>query len=169
LTSSSHVHLHRHSQVQTYWHTTPAPACPKAQISSQTTDESAELKYSCHQCKCKKVASSFTYLTCTGIDNKFAKPCRKKFCTGCLSKHYPDCMNESPSKWKCPSCLNRCICAACLRTNENNNPRSGKRNKKFSCHQCKLSKKVDDLVFCTRRGDGKKTRDCRKKNIVQPV
>ena len=42
------------------------------------------------------------------------KGCRKKFCLGCLEKHFKQALDRRETRvWECPSCLHLCFCRIC--------------------------------------------------------
>ena len=87
----------------------------------------------CHQCRrqlqandensCKAIEKSITIKRTQG-----GSFCKKKFCTQCLIKHYPEAYQElkqsnemkslGTSNWLCPSCQRICTCSQCVRKRE---------------------------------------------------
>lgn len=83
---------------------------------------------SCHQCKSRqpKEALSYCMNAKTNLPQNSNRPCRKKYCDGCLQKFYnenpPDLKHDTNNHWPCPSCRSMCSCAACKKSREKKEP-----------------------------------------------
>lgn len=71
----------------------------------------------CHQCRNRKS----TLVSCT------EPTCTKRFCEGCLDKHYGLDIHEVMSResWKCMNCLGVCSCISCKRSRGEATPFQG--------------------------------------------
>eukprot|EP01006_Ploeotia_vitrea_P051044 TRINITY_DN67520_c4_g1_i2.p1 TRINITY_DN67520_c4_g1~~TRINITY_DN67520_c4_g1_i2.p1 ORF type:complete len:357 (+),score=151.10 TRINITY_DN67520_c4_g1_i2:152-1072(+) len=77
---------------------------------------------SCHQCKSRSQPTNLVY--CKQLVQRKSKSikgnriCRKKYCPRCLRKFYHEDAPRTPEDvalWTCPSCRQKCCCAACRR------------------------------------------------------
>jgi len=71
---------------------------------------------SCHQCKKSNRLTNYCTNINMGRTGRNKKPCRKKYCTRCLTKFYSNIpMPREGSNWTCPACQGICSCASCMR------------------------------------------------------
>jgi hypothetical protein len=78
---------------------------------------------SCHQCKSRRAHAYLAHCQNRGLitespggkRTRMKRPCRKKYCSACLSKFYGEKMPsvEKRKDWTCPACREICTCAAC--------------------------------------------------------
>ena len=83
----------------------------------------------CHQCRMQLQADDEN--SCKGVEQGISQKrgqakvtCKKRFCSQCLIRHYPESYQELKkskldcSKWLCPACKNICKCSQCIRRRE---------------------------------------------------
>jgi len=72
----------------------------------------------CHQCKQKHE----TIYYCSKYESG---SCSKKYCKGCIERHYNESVANVGKNWECMYCRNICICAFCRRKRGEEQPKKG--------------------------------------------
>lgn len=85
---------------------------------------------SCHQCKRSHQKLIFCSSLTRMYNGKTLRMCRKKYCLRCIEKFYPN-YGISLTDWKCPSCRNVCVCAACKRRDKSGKKTDDSKKRNF--------------------------------------